>query len=72
MGFFGDSEPGHVTVRGTKLHCEICKHEAFWRREAQLNTAVATFFSFDWANPTAECYVCAHCGYIHWFLPVAE
>ena len=37
--------------------------------EAQLNTAVATFFNFDWANKTAQCYVCDGCGYIHWFLP---
>ena len=35
----------------------------------QLNTAVATFFNFDWANKTASCFVCDGCGYIHWFLP---
>ncbi|MBN1256359.1 MAG: hypothetical protein JXA52_01495 [Planctomycetes bacterium] len=56
-------------VAGQPLHCEICKNDLFWQREAQLNTAVATFFNFDWANATAQCYVCDHCGYIHWFLP---
>jgi hypothetical protein len=30
---------------------------------------VATFFNFDWANPSAECFVCDGCGHIHWFLP---
>jgi hypothetical protein len=34
-----------------------------------LNTAVASFFNFDWVDPTARCLICANCGYIHWFLP---
>jgi hypothetical protein len=69
MGLFGQKEATEAFVGGRKLHCEICKGEMFWQREAQLNTAVATFFNFDWANATATCYVCEECGYIHWFLP---
>jgi hypothetical protein len=69
MGLFGREEPEQVEVAGLTLHCEICKSDRFWTREAQLNTAVATFFGFDWANATAICYVCDQCGYIHWFLP---
>ena len=68
MGMFGKKAAEPVLVAGLALHCEICKHDQFWHREAQLNTAVATFFNFDWANPTATCYVCDGCGYIHWFL----
>ena len=69
MGLFGKKESERVQVAGLTLRCEICKNDRFWAREAQLNTAVATFFNFDWANPTADCYVCDRCGYIHWFLP---
>ncbi len=69
MGLFGNKEPETVQVAGLHLHCEICKHDRFWKREAQLNTSVATFFNFDWVNPSAACYVCDGCGYIHWFLP---
>ena len=69
MALFDKKAPERVQVAGLDLHCEICKHELFWHRRAQLNTAVATFFSFDWANATAECYVCDGCGYVHWFLP---
>lgn len=69
MGLFGNKEPETVTLGDLQLHCEICKHDRFWRREAMLNTAVATFFNFDWANPSAVCYVCDGCGYIHSFLP---
>jgi len=69
MGFFGNSEPEPVEVAGVELRCEICKSETFWQRKAQLNTAVASFFAVDWANPSADCYVCSRCGYIHWFLP---
>jgi len=47
MGLFGQKEPEQVRVAGLTLHCEICKHDKFWTRDAQLNTAVATFFSFD-------------------------
>ena len=56
-------------VAGLDLHCEICRHDRFFERQGQLNTAVASFFSFDWVDPTARCLICANCGYIHWFLP---
>ena len=68
MALFKNKTAERVRLAGLDLHCEICKHDRFWHREAQLNTAVATFFNFDWANPTADCYVCDGCGYIHWFL----
>ena len=69
MGLFGEKKPMQVEIQGKPLRCEICGHDSFWHREAQLNTAVATFFNFDWANASAICYVCDGCGYIHWFLP---
>lgn len=70
MGWFGKRQPEGVVLRnGVQLRCEVCKHDLFWQREAQLNTSVATFFNFDWANATATCYVCDGCGYVHWFLP---
>lgn len=69
MALFGKKEAEKVRVSDIDLRCEICKHDRFWRRESQLNTAVATFFNFDWANVTATCFVCDGCGYIHWFLP---
>lgn len=68
MSFF-TSEPVCVNVEGRDLKCLVCGFDSFWKREAQLNTAAASFFNFDWANPSGICYVCAKCGYIHWFLP---
>ena len=68
MGLFS-SDPVCVEIRGSKLNCLVCKHDEFHKREAQLNTAAASFFGFDWANQTGLCYVCTECGYIHWFLP---
>jgi len=32
-----------------------------------LNTRVASFFNFDWANRSALTYVCEQCGHILWF-----
>jgi hypothetical protein len=63
------AEGESLQVKSRQVHCLICGHDRFWCREAQLNTAVATFFGFDWANASGICYVCNDCGYIHWFLP---
>jgi predicted nucleic-acid-binding Zn-ribbon protein len=68
MGLFGDEEPETVRVYGNQFNCLVCHHNKFWQREAQLNTALATFFRMDWANQSATCLVCEKCGYIHWFL----
>ena len=68
MGLFGDEQPEAVTVHGNPFKCLVCQSDEFWEREAQLNTALATFFNMDWANQTATCLVCASCGYVHWFL----
>ena len=61
--------PTTVEVVGRPLHCYACEYDRFWQRSAQLNTALATFFNFDWINPSATCCICAQCGHIHWFLP---
>ena len=64
------SLPGYLNdPNALYLHCEICSHGLFWRREAQMNTAIASFFNLDWANTNAICFVCDGCGYVHWFLP---
>lgn len=63
------SDPIGVEVQGRELRCLVCGHDCFHKREAQLNTAAASFFNLDWANSSGICYVCARCGYIHWFMP---
>jgi hypothetical protein len=68
MGFF-TSEPINVEVQGRELKCLVCANDGFWKREAQLNTTAASLFNLEWANASGTCYVCAKCGYIHWFLP---
>lgn len=69
MGLFSSNEPETVQIGGKNLECQICAHGTFWTRSAKLNTTVAEFFDVGWANQSADCYVCSHCGYIHWFLP---
>lgn len=44
-------------------------HTRFDERQAQLNTAVMSFFDLDWLNKSARCLVCEKCEYIRWFLP---
>lgn len=61
------SDPVSVEVQGRELKCLVCGHDGFHKQEAQLNPARAGLL--DWTVPTGICYVCAKCGYIHWFLP---
>lgn len=59
-----------VNVAGIDLRCQVCGGDRFHHRRAQLNSAVASFFSLDWLDAQAECLMCERCGYIHWFLPM--
>jgi hypothetical protein len=68
MGLFTAEEPQGLEVKGIELKCPVCSNGLFYTRQAQLNTAVASFFNFDWANRSAWCYICANCTHISWFL----
>ena len=64
-----ENKPKSYEVAGNALKCQVCGHDEFERREGQLNTSGMSFLNLDWLNPTALCFVCDRCGYIHWFLP---
>jgi len=69
MGLFSKEEPELVHMKsGKNLTCVVCGGDRFHKREALLNTPGMTFLKLDRANATAQCRVCADCGYIHWFL----
>lgn len=69
MAHTNRDEPTTVEVVGRALHCYACGFDRFRQRSAQLNTALATLFNFDWTDPSATCCICARCGHIHWFMP---
>jgi ribosomal protein L37E len=50
------------------MRCPHCGGDAFTHRRAQLNTALATLFSLDAFNKSADVYVCRRCGRIEWFV----
>ena len=64
-----EQELQQVEVVGRALQCVVCGYDWFYVSKAQLNTSVATFFNVDWLNPSADCYICGQCDYIHWFYP---
>jgi uncharacterized protein with PIN domain len=69
MGLFSeDKEPQQVMVKGKELRCSVCGHDVFQPRKAQLNTKAATLLNIDWANKSAQCYICTNCSHIEWFL----
>lgn len=63
-------EQGQVAfVAEQPLTCVVCRHGHFRHRRAQLHSAAASFFNLEWLGPTADCYICSKCGYVHWFIP---
>ena len=69
MGLFSKEETVNVTLlTGATLACQVCDNDRFFLRKGQLNTALRSVFNLDWADPTAECVICARCGFIHWFV----
>lgn len=70
MGLFKkeSKRPENIFIKGNQLKCRICNNTNFYKRRAQLNTAVLSFFDLDWANKSATCYVCSNCANIEWFL----
>lgn len=58
-----------VNLKGRHMQCVMCKGEHFQHRTAQLHSAGATFFNVEWLGPSADCYICTSCRYVHWFLP---
>jgi hypothetical protein len=57
---------------GHLLECPICSSQKFWKKEAQLNTKAASFFDFDFLNPSGDCYICKECRHITWFYGESE
>ena len=68
MSLFKEEDPQSIKVLDKELTCPICGNQLFYSRQAQLNTAVASFFNLDWANRSATCFVCSKCTHISWFL----
>lgn len=68
MSLFKQEEPQSIQVIDKELTCPVCSNQLFYSRQAQLNTAVASFFNLDWANRSATCFVCSKCTHISWFL----
>ncbi len=58
-----------VTVgQETELRCQVCQHEDFDERKAQMKTAGMSLWGVDRFNKPARCFVCNRCGYVHWFI----
>jgi predicted nucleic-acid-binding Zn-ribbon protein len=65
--FENEDSSGTIEIAGRPLTCPVCSSQQFWKKQAQLNTAVASFFNLDWANHSATCMVCNNCSHIIWF-----
>ena len=66
MGFH-EEPPKSYAILDKPLHCQICNFDEFHHRKAVLKDGT-NFFKWLFDTP-AMCFVCARCGYVHWFLP---
>ena len=63
---------GPVTVNGVPLRCVVCRHDEFHGHRVQLHTPAATMFNLEMFNRVADCAICAGCGYVHFFVALAQ
>jgi predicted nucleic-acid-binding Zn-ribbon protein len=65
-----ENTDGTISVRisGKPLTCIVCGNYEYHERKALLNTRSGELFNLAWAEKKATNYICAHCGYIFWFL----
>ncbi len=61
-------ESGRFQVADRIVVCSHCGGTEFKDDQAQLNTAGATYFGYDWLNRSAHALICTNCGHIEWFL----
>lgn len=55
-------------IKGHKLQCTVCNNDTFWAKKTLMNTPKMTFIKLDWANKSAQNYICNNCGYVNWFM----
>lgn len=68
MGLFPTRQPVTVTLPGGEpLVCRLCEGERFRPRRFLLSPDWLAFFDLEWMSRRAHCFVCADCGFIHWF-----
>lgn len=56
-------ERADVTIK-----CSHCGNTHFKFDQRQLHTKGLTFMGLDWANATANVYICKNCGHLEWFI----
>lgn len=61
-------EPKEYSVKGRSLKCPICENRFFIARETLMNTPGMTIMGIEWANKSAQNYICNECGYVMWFM----
>lgn len=61
-------EPRNYEVKGRGLVCPICGYNRFLARETLMNTPGMTIMGIEWANKSAQNYICDSCGYVMWFM----
>lgn len=66
------SEAEVVVIANQQLHCAFCRRDRFQHRKATMRGRAAAIFDLEWLGKSADCYVCVHCGHVHWFFPVPQ
>ena len=66
------SEVSSFRVHGKSLRCQHCGHDRFRHETTTVDhVAWGGLFRLEGGH-RAEIYICASCGFLHWFFPVIE
>lgn len=66
------SKGNSYEVFGKKLVCPICDNDTFQTRETLMNTGGMALFNLEFANKSADNFICDKCGYVYWFMDVSS
>jgi hypothetical protein len=60
------------SINGKEISCSLCGERHFRHKAVLMNSSIATFLGFDWANRQASALACSECGHILWFMQQPE
>lgn len=70
MGLFSRSPAAPKPIKlpnGEWLHCKVCSQDHFHLRKGLISNPLQSWLDMEWMGRAAHCFVCAECGYVHWF-----
>jgi hypothetical protein len=60
-------DPEKIIINDETLSCKHCGFDQFYSFNFDPNAAGSNFPGLSWMGKAAQIFVCARCGFFHWF-----